>query len=331
MPRSQGFLDLRFSVDLVTFSDPRFWGLDDRDALIAYAWAEPRRFWCRMLDLAAEAGLDGIELTFAPFGWQDAARAFGSVAGFARALQARGLAVSGGFFADLEHGVDIADLAVAAQVLDRAERYGEAIAACGGDALVVGLPMRATCDANPPVFVDLDRGRRIAYVLNQMGARLHRNDVRLALHTEAHSMLAHARDVDLFMLLTDPVYVGLCPDAAHLVLSGADPVSVVRRHAERVVTAHWKDAIGPMPVDVPIDADIHRRHRPYFCRLGDGRVDWAAWARLYRDRGLGGWAVLELDASANPLTDIAAAQAFVEAELRPILGPLARPAAPVEA
>lgn len=311
---------LRFAVDLVTFFDPSFWRQNNHSEIVTFARSHPDQFWNTMLDTVAETGLSGIEPTFSPFNWQDAVKTFGSVEGFSSAMEQRGLTLASGFFAELEHGSDIADVGVKAKVLDLAERYAEVVASCGGDAMVIGLPMRKSRDANPPFFVDLPKAQRLAEVLNEIGALTLRKGVRLALHTEAHSMFCMSRDVDLLMLLTDPVYVGFCPDAAHLLGSGADPVAVTKRHIDRVVVAHWKDATGPMPPDMPIDEQIHARHQEYFCRLGAGRVDWPAWARMYRDHDLSGWAVLELDAAPDPLKEIIASRQFVETALLPIIG-----------
>lgn len=310
---------MKLAVDLVTFFHPQFWGVDSGDKIIEIAHSAPDIFWSKMLDTVAAAGLVGIEPTFSPFNWQHALKTFGSVERFSDALTRRGLTLASGFFADLEHGSDIADPAVRSRVLDLVKRYAEVIAACGGDAMVVGLPMRRTRDANPPLFVDLPYAQRLAEVLNELGAITLRQGVRLALHTEAHSVFCTSRDVDLFMLLTDPLYVGFCPDAAHLLGSGADPVTVTTRHIDRLVVAHWKDATGVMPFDIPIDAGIHDSHQQYFCRLGAGRVDWPAWARMYRDHNISGWAVLELDAAADPLSEMIASRQFVETALLPII------------
>lgn len=308
------------AVDLVTFFHPEFWGVGNHGDILAFAESKPELFWNKILDTVAAAGLRGIEPTFSPFNWQHAIKTFGSVAGFSRAMEQRGLTLASGFFADLEHGSDIADPAVRSKLFDLVKAYAEVIAACGGDAMVVGLPMRRTRDAEPPLFVDLPYAQRIAEVINKLGALTLRQGVKLALHTEAHSVFCTSRDVDLFMLLTDPLYVGFCPDAAHLLGSGADPVVVTTRHIDRLVVAHWKDATGVMPFDIPIDASIHDSHQAYFCRLGAGRVDWPAWARMYRDHNISGWAVLELDAAADPLSEMIASRQFVETTLLPIIG-----------
>lgn len=148
-----------------------------------------------------------------------------------------------------------------------------------------------------------------------MGAATLKHGVRLALHPEAFSMFRNARDVDLFMALTDPTYVGFCPDTAQFVVAGSDPIEIVRRHRDRVVLTHWKDATGPSPADTPIDESIYARQVRWFAEVGTGVVDWPAWMRLLRDLNYSGWAVFELDAAANPVEDLRQIRRYVEAAL----------------
>ncbi|TCM46141.1 sugar phosphate isomerase/epimerase [Rhizobium sp. PP-F2F-G48] len=309
---------LRFGVDLVTFFHPGFWAVETYDAIIDYARAEPRAFWDKILDSVQASGVTGVELTFSPFNWQDAVRTYGSVEAFAAELSRRGLTLCSGFFAELEAAGDFTNAEAQAAIIAKAEKYADFLRACGSDILVIGAPLRQTLGAQPVAFHDFDRAKVIADFLNRLGALLYARGVRLALHTEAHSIFAAARDVDLMMLLTDPAYVHMCPDTAHIVVAGSDPVQLVDRHHERVIIAHWKDAIGPMPADTPIDAQIHERHHPYFCGLGLGRVDWPAWVRLLRDRRIEGWAILELDAAPDPVRDIANGLTLVRQALLPI-------------
>ncbi|MCD1635826.1 sugar phosphate isomerase/epimerase [Martelella mediterranea] len=309
---------LRFGVDLVTFFHPGFWNVPDHEAVISYAREAPRAFWDRILDSVQSSGVTGVELTFSPFNWQDAIKTYGSVEGFAEALSGRGLTLCSGFFAELEAAGDFTRPEAQEAIIDKAERYADFLKACGSDIMVIGAPLRQTPGAQPAMFHDLDRAKAIADFLNRLGATLLARGVRLALHTEAHSIFAAARDVDLMLLLTDPAYVHMCPDTAHIILAGSDPIQLVDRHHERMIIAHWKDAIGPMPSDTPIDEHIHDRHRPYFCGFGLGRVDWPAWIRLLRDRNFEGWAILELDAAPDPVRDIAGGLTLVRQALLPI-------------
>ncbi|MCS6758007.1 MAG: hypothetical protein MO852_02035 [Candidatus Devosia euplotis] len=45
-----------------------------------------------------------------------------------------------------------------------------------------------------------------------------------------------------------------------------------------------------------------------------------AWARMYRDHNISGWAVLGLDAAADSLSEMIAPRQFVETALLPIIG-----------
>lgn len=309
---------LQFGVDLVTFFHPGFWDSDDYAAIERLALEAPLAFWNKVLDGVAASGASGVELTFPPFDWKGAVAAFGSVTGFVEALESRGLRLASGFFNDLGGVADLSEATTRKATVDAALGYADFLAACGSEIMVAGLPLRQSPNAEPPSFFDLAQAQRLADLLNHVGAKVAARGVKLALHTEAHSVFALARDIDLVLLLTDPAYVHFCPDTAHMVLAGGDPVQIVGRHHERVVIAHWKDAIGPMPADTPIGPDIHDRHRAYFCRLGMGRVDWHAWSRLLRDRGLTGWAILELDAAPDPVGDIADGLALVGQSIMPI-------------
>lgn len=306
---------LSFGVDLITFFHPAFWGLADEQEVIAYGNSQPRPFWDRMLDTLQGSGVSGIELTFAPFGAEGLIAAYGSIEAAKTELDRRGLAIASGFFADVAIEGGVGDAAVEARWLEKADAYAGALAAWGSDLMVMGLPMRTSWDANPPVFVDLDFAKAAADFSNRLGALTLRHGVRLALHTEAHSTFCQPRDIDLLLMLTDPVYVGFCPDSAHILLSGGDPVEVAARHVERIAVAHWKDALSAMPINIPIDHGIHHAHREYFCAIGDGTVDFDAWAQLMVSKTDQKWAILEIDAVPDPLTETRKSLAFARTVL----------------
>lgn len=203
-------------------------------------------------------------------------------------------------------------------MLAMAEGYAEFLQACGSEVLVASLPLRASRDANPPVFVDLKRAELMADLLNRMGYATLNYGVKLAVHPEAFSMFRNSRDVDLFMLLTDPTYVFLCPDTAQFTVASSNPLEIVKRHRDRLVITHWKDATSPAPADVPIDEGIYDRQIQWFTAVGSGVVDWPAWLRLLRDLHYQGWAVLELDAAPEPVSDLKQIKQYVERSLAPI-------------
>jgi len=210
---------------------------------------------------------------------------------------------------------DFADPADHSLVLDMTDGYAEFLSACGAEAMIVSLPLRKSRDAEPPLFVNLSVAECIADLLNRMGATALKRGVKVALHPESFSMFRNSRDVDLFMMLTDPTYVFLCPDTAQFTVAGSDPLAIVQRHKDRVVISHWKDAVGPAPSNVPIDDTIYARQVQWFAPVGQGVVDWPAWMRLLRDMRYQGWALFELDATPDPIGELKRIRRYVESAL----------------
>ncbi|HEY0212932.1 MAG TPA: sugar phosphate isomerase/epimerase [Paenirhodobacter sp.] len=309
----------KFAVDLITFYPPDFWGVATSSDIDALAERDLHAFWEKMLTAAVASGVRGIETSIGPLGHQAALRAYGS----AQAVRARfnelGLQLVSCFYHGFERFGDPADAAVRQAVCDDVRGMAEFLNVMGGEVIVLGLPMRRTKGKAPVQFVDLARAQPLAQLCNELGASIAEFGLRLALHTEGHSVMCTARDVDLFMLLTDPLYVGFCPDSAHLLLCGADPVEVLNRHKERLVITHWKDAISAMPLDVEIGPEIHTAHRAYFCKLGAGRVHWQGWAQGHADAGFTGWMVLEVDGSQDPVAVIRDSRTYVETAVAHLL------------
>ncbi|MFD0481376.1 sugar phosphate isomerase/epimerase family protein [Kineococcus sp. GCM10028916] len=309
-----------FGVDLITFFHHDFWGLSDRAQLSDPTALEPVKFWNSVFDGLQAAGVRELEMTFAPADRKSALSAFGSVHAFRAELDRRGLSVVSSYFGDIEHATDISDPAVREAILQAADTEAEFLAALGAKHLVAGLPMRRNDPSGSGLLpVDMATALPIADLLHTVGAVTARHGVTLALHTESHSVFWNARDVDLFLLLTDPLLVSFCPDTGHLLLSGSDPVQVAARHSDRIALAHWKDASGAMREDVQVDDTVFAKHQPYFRPAGQGVMDWFAWARLLRDIGYSGGVLLELDVAADPVAQLTQARQFLENVTRTIL------------
>ncbi|MEU6200702.1 sugar phosphate isomerase/epimerase [Streptomyces sp. NPDC047061] len=304
----------RFATDVITFYHPDFWGLDSDDAVRDRALADPVAFWERVMDAMAESGVTGLELTFAPGDIGSVLRAFGSASAFRRELTSRGLSLVSTFIADSD-APSWQDAGSLPAIVADAERRAAFLAEAGADLLVAGLPMRRTFGTRPPLFVDAAYMNRMAGVAHAVGEAVARHGVRLALHTESNSTLWYERDIDLFMALTDPQYVWLCPDSCHIALGGGDPVAVARRHAPRIALAHWKDAVGPIDTHLTIDETVYARQQPYMTELGQGIVDWPGWAAAMSRTPGAGTVLVELDMAPDPVTALRAGTAVARASL----------------
>ncbi|MFG2377828.1 sugar phosphate isomerase/epimerase family protein [Streptomyces sp. NPDC048504] len=304
----------RFATDIVTFYHPDFWDLPSADAVRAWALAHPERFWARVMDALDEAGVTGLELTFAPGDIESALRAFGSAQGFRRELVSRGLAVVSAFVAG-EDSPDWQDADNLPAIVADAERRAAFLVDVGAELLVAGLPMRTTFGTRPPLFVDAPYMTRMADIAHAVGEAVSRQGVRLAFHTESNSTLWYERDIDLFMAFTDPRYVWLCPDSCHIALGGGDPVAVARRHAQRVALAHWKDAVRPIDVELTIDETVFAQQQPYMAELGSGIVDWKGWADVMSRTPGADTVLIELDEAADPVAALLAGRAVASSVL----------------
>jgi len=304
----------RFATDVVTFYHPDFWDLPSADAVRAWALAHPELFWARVMDALDEAGVTGIELTFAPGDIESALRAFGSAQGFRRELVSRGLAVVSAFVAG-EDSPDWRDAGNLSAIVADAERRAAFLVDVGAELLVAGLPMRTTFGARPPLFVDAPYMTRMADIAHAVGEAVSQQGVRLAFHTESNSTLWYERDIDLFMSFTDPRYVWLCPDSCHIALGGGNPVAVARRHARRVALAHWKDAVRPIDVELTIDETVFAQQQPYMAELGSGIVDWKGWADAMSHTPGADTVLIELDEAADPVAALLAGRAVASSVL----------------
>ena len=298
-----------YGVDAITFYDPAFWGVGSYDEILAIRDREPKRLWEKIFDSLNEAGITGLELTFPPADWRSAQDAYGSAAAFKEAADARGIHLTGGFIMATDWGITLdGHAALHNEALAYADFLGEA----GGGVLVAGPPMRRTRNAEPPLFIDLEFAKRFIDAAHIVGDATLRRGVKLALHTEANSMFCTRRDINLVLSLADPEYIYFCPDTAHIVLAGGDPVEIVADHLERVAIAHWKDATGPMPAGIPIHGQqIHEEHRKYMTSLGTGVVNWTAWSALYDRSPAANIRLLELDAAPNPISEMKKALTYL--------------------
>ncbi len=302
----------RLALDLITLYGPEFWGVDDHDGLVAL---DPSSTWERMLDTISQLQIGGVEVTFPPGDLATAHRAYGSNQGLLDALAARDLRVVSGYFSGLDSLTQPHDPAVRDAVVAAAGEYAAAVGAAGGEIVIGGMPSLDSTVDRGAKFIDLDYMKVLADLANRVGAAVAEHGLRYGMHPEFGSVFCRPREIDLLLLLTDPEYVGFCPDTAHMTLANGDPVAITERHRERLVLTHWKDASGPFVGELPAG---HARHVPIaasFKQVGEGAIDWHAWQRMLDRIGYDGWCVLELDSGSDPLTQVARARDFVEIAL----------------
>ena len=115
---------------------------------------------------------------------------------------------------------------------------------------------------------------------------------------------------------TDPRYVKLIADVAHLALGGSDPAEVIRTYGERLCFLHLKDLRKEIAAVARQDRNLVGRKGSPFCEIGLGIVNFAAVVQALRAVRFPGWVVVELDDGNSTLGGPDASAAKNRDELR---------------
>jgi inosose dehydratase len=144
-----------------------------------------------------------------------------------------------------------------------------------------------------------DDYKRLADMMNALGARTSALGVPLVYHHHMNSTGEPPAAIDAIVGATDPASVGLLFDIAHYQQGGGDPVTAIRKFGPRIKVVHLKDVR-------PIEAAPGYQ----WVELGRGRVDVKGCVAALKAIDFVGWAIVELDRVVDPGgTPIASAQA----------------------
>ena len=166
-----------------------------------------------------------------------------------------------------------------------------------------------------PRFDD-EEWKRLADGLNRLGERAREKGMTLTYHHHMGTGVQTAEEIDRLLDGTDSGLLFLLYDTGHLVFSGEDPVSVLKKHIERVRHVHLKD------VRMSVLEQVRREHLSFLAAVkqgvftvpGDGGVDFEPVFSLLAKSRYSGWYVVEAEqdpARANPLEYAMKARAFI--------------------
>jgi inosose dehydratase len=132
---------------------------------------------------------------------------------------------------------------------------------------------------------------RMGKLLTEIGRRTADIGIPVAYHHHMNSVGEQPEEVDRVLAATDPKYVKMLLDVAHYQQGGGDPVTAVRKYADRILFLHVKDVQSPLLGNT---GDPMRSYR--FVELGRGKVDLKAVFAALNEVKFKGWAIVELDA-----------------------------------
>ncbi|MEU7765243.1 TIM barrel protein [Nocardia sp. NPDC049190] len=118
--------------------------------------------------------------------------------------------------------------------------------------------------------------------------------LRTVLHPHVGTHVESEAEVERFLADGD---LDLCLDTGHLLIGGADPVRLARRHAERIGHIHLKDVRSALADQVRGGKLEYSEavRRGLYVPLGEGDVDIAALVRSVQAANYRGWYVMEQD------------------------------------
>jgi inosose dehydratase len=259
----------------------------------------------QMLDELKETGYVGTELGDWGFMPTDPAQLRSELVG-------RGLAMLGSFvqgdFRDRDAWADVEGRAV------RTARLLRAVAEDGPDAR---LPHIILADANGSdpsrtlmagrvtreMGLSDDAWRTFAAGVERVARAVHdATGLRSAFHSHCAGFVETPDETARLLDLTDPDLVGLVLDTGHYTYGGGvnDPAAAragLERFWDRVWHVHFKDCQPAVADRARAEGWDYNRaiHEGVFCELGRGCIDFPAVVDLLRERGYGGWIVVEQD------------------------------------
>ncbi len=146
------------------------------------------------------------------------------------------------------------------------------------------------------------RGNYSAGEINSMGAKMNElgkmaKDSGLTVGYHPHfGTVGETRErLGSVMDATDPQYVGLIADVAHLKLGGSDPAEVIRTYHQRLVLVHLKDVRRDAYKLARQNRDASEKLKFSFCEIGRGVVDFPAVTASLRAGRFQSWVIVELD------------------------------------
>jgi sugar phosphate isomerase/epimerase len=140
--------------------------------------------------------------------------------------------------------------------------------------------------------------RKAAELFNRVGKGARERGMQFAFHNHCYEFKPLEGSSGFAALIehSDPALVKLELDCYWLTQGGQDPLTMLKKHADRAVLIHMKDRLPGAPVSYEMDVPQH------FTELGGGTIAWPAILEQARKQGIR-YAFLDQDGTALPIPE----------------------------
>jgi inosose dehydratase len=179
-----------------------------------------------------------------------------------------------------------------------------------------GAFLQVTDEGHPTKEYSAEDIKNLGSRMNALGKVAQDFGLTLGYHPHFGTIGETRKGLGRVMEATDPRWVKLIADVAHLALGGSDPAEVIRTYGDRLCFLHFKDLRKEVAAVARQDRNLVEAKGPPFCEIGLGVVDFAAVLQAMRAVEFSGWVVVELDEGNSTLGGPDASAAKCRDELR---------------
>jgi inosose dehydratase len=164
-----------------------------------------------------------------------------------------------------------------------------------------GTFLQVTDQGNPSKEYSAEDIKNLGSRMNTLGKVAQDFGLTLGYHPHFGTIGETRQGLGRVLEATDPRWVKLIADVAHLALGGSDPAEVIRTYGERLCFLHLKDLRKEIAAVARQDRNLVSGKGPPFCEIGLGIVNFAAVVQALRAVRFPGWVVVELDGGNSTL------------------------------